>query len=83
MLILDVGAYCVTQHMEFLNVPPAAEALVAATGSSYLVTARGNDLDKWRNVLPEKQELKVISHDANGDRTGRQMVSRLAQAVAQ
>lgn len=57
MLILDVGAYCATQHMEFLNVPPAAEVLIDATGSAHLVTARGDDLDKWRNVLPEKQEL--------------------------
>ena len=30
MAILDVGAYCATQHMEFLNVPPAAEVLIDA-----------------------------------------------------
>lgn len=84
MLILDVGAYCATQHMEFLNVPPAAEVLVAATGSSYLVTARGNDLDKWRNVLPEKRELNVVSHDADRNRDKvTDGVSVVAQAVAQ
>jgi diaminopimelate decarboxylase len=59
LLILDVGAYCATQHMEFLNVPPPAEVLVDTAGSAYLVTARGDDLDKWRNVLTEKRELKA------------------------
>lgn len=57
MLILDVGAYCATQHMEFLNVPPAAEVLIDTMGTAYLVTARGDELDKWRNILPEKQQL--------------------------
>lgn len=57
MAILDVGAYCATQHMEFLNVPPPAEVLIDAAGVPYLVTARGDDLDKWRNLLQEKQEL--------------------------
>jgi diaminopimelate decarboxylase len=57
MLILDVGAYCATQHMEFLNVPPAAEVLIDSSGLPYLVTARGDDLDKWRNVLSDKREL--------------------------
>ena len=84
MLILDVGAYCATQHMEFLNVPPAAEVLVAATGASYLVTARGHDLDKWRNILPEKQELKV-SGLASARNRGRvtDAVPAMAQAVTQ
>ncbi|APF89249.1 hypothetical protein BCR16_20700 (plasmid) [Ralstonia solanacearum FJAT-1458] len=57
MLILDVGAYCATQHMEFLNVPPAGEVLVEADGAIYMVTKPGNDLDKWRNLLPERQRL--------------------------
>ncbi|AEG71651.1 hypothetical protein [Ralstonia solanacearum] len=57
MLILDVGAYCATQHMEFLNVPPAGEVLVEADGTIYMVTKPGNDLDKWRNLLPERQLL--------------------------
>lgn len=57
MLILDVGAYCATQHMEFLNVPPAGEVLVEADGAIYMVTRPGNDLDKWRNLLPERQRL--------------------------
>lgn len=51
--ILDVGAYCATQHMEFLNIPPAPEVLVESSGTAHLVTARGDDLDKWRNVLPD------------------------------
>jgi diaminopimelate decarboxylase len=57
LLILDVGAYCATQHMEFLNVPPAAEVLVASDGTTHLITAAGDDLDKWRNVLAEKKAL--------------------------
>jgi diaminopimelate decarboxylase len=57
MTILDVGAYCATQHMEFLNIPPAAEVLVDKTGAAHLVTARGGEMDKWRNLLPEKKAL--------------------------
>lgn len=57
VVILDVGAYCATQHMEFLNVPPAAEVMVDATGCAHLVTSRGDDLDKWRNLLSERKEL--------------------------
>jgi len=57
LLILDVGAYCATQHMEFLNVPPAAEVLVDADGRAHLVSARGGDMDKWRYLLPEKEEI--------------------------
>ncbi|GGR01074.1 hypothetical protein WEB32_09055 [Streptomyces netropsis] len=58
LVILDVGAYCATQHMEFLNIPPAAEVLVDAAGTAHVVTSRGDDLDKWRNLLAEKKELK-------------------------
>ncbi|MEK0233405.1 hypothetical protein [Ralstonia pseudosolanacearum] len=43
--------------MEFLNVPPAGEVLVEADGAIYMVTKPGNDLDKWRNLLPERQRL--------------------------
>lgn len=57
VLILDVGAYCATQHMEFLNVPPAAEVMLDLDGHAYLVTARGDNLDKWRHLLPERKEL--------------------------
>ncbi|WP_436494598.1 hypothetical protein [Actinokineospora sp. HUAS TT18] len=57
VVILDVGAYCATQHMEFLNVPPAAEVLVDVSGTAHLVTERGPDLDKWRHLLDEKKEL--------------------------
>jgi hypothetical protein len=56
-MILDVGAYCATQHMEFLNVPPAAEVLVDADGKINLITSRGDDLDKWRHLLASKKEL--------------------------
>jgi len=58
MLILDVGAYCATQHMEFLNIPPAAEVLVERDGTPNLITAAGDELDKWRHLLAEKKVLK-------------------------
>jgi diaminopimelate decarboxylase len=57
LMVLDVGVYCATQHMEFLNIPPAAEVLIDAAGSVDLVTSVGSDLDKWRNLLPERQKL--------------------------
>jgi diaminopimelate decarboxylase len=58
LLIMDVGAYCATQHMEFLNVPPAAEVLVDSAGAAHLVSSRGDELDKWRNLVAEKQALR-------------------------
>lgn len=61
LVILDVGAYCATQHMEFLNVPPPAEVLVDAAGSAYLITSRGHDIDKWRHLLAEKKELDPLA----------------------
>ena len=57
VVILDVGAYCATQHMEFLNVPPPAEVMVDTDGRAHLVTAHGDVLDKWRHLLPEPKEL--------------------------
>jgi diaminopimelate decarboxylase len=57
LLILDVGAYCATQHMEFLNVPPAAEVLIDTAGTPHEVTARGDEFDKWRHLLPEMRAL--------------------------
>jgi len=60
VVILDVGAYCATQHMEFLNIPPAAEVLVGADGSTHLITSRGHELDKWRNLLTEKENLETF-----------------------
>jgi diaminopimelate decarboxylase len=58
VLILDVGAYCATQHMEFLNIPPAAEVLKEAAGSLSLITAHGDELDKWRHLLAERKSLR-------------------------
>lgn len=58
MVILDVGAYCATQHMEFLNIPPAAEVVVDTSGEPQLVTAPGDELDKWRHLLAERMELR-------------------------
>jgi len=64
MLIFDTGVYCATQHMEFLNIPPAAEVLVDQRGTAHLITRRGDELDKWRYLLHEKQELPQESHQA-------------------
>lgn len=58
VVILDVGAYCATQHMEFLNIPPAAEVLMDKSRVPYLITSHGDSLDKWRHLLPEKEELR-------------------------
>jgi diaminopimelate decarboxylase len=58
LLILDAGVYCATQHMEFLNVPPAPEVLVDLGGELHMVSSRGDDLDKWRNLLPDRQPLR-------------------------
>jgi diaminopimelate decarboxylase len=68
MLIFDVGAYCATQHMEFLNVPPAPEVLIDQSGASHLITSRGNEMDKWRNLLPER--ISLSAHSANAERIG-------------
>ena len=57
IVVLDAGAYCATQHMEFLNIPPAAEVLIQDSGEPLLITSRGNDLDKWRHLVNEKQPL--------------------------
>jgi diaminopimelate decarboxylase len=71
LLILDVGAYCATQHMEFLNVPPAAEVLIDTMGTAYLITSRGRELDKWRNVLPEMQQLTASAPTSSVKRPDR------------
>ncbi len=63
LLILDVGAYCATQHMEFLNIPPAPEVLIDIAGTAHLVTSPGDELDKWRNLLPVKKE---VAHEFAG-----------------
>ena len=57
LMIMDVGAYCATQHMEFLNVPPAGEVMVDSDGATHLVTRPGDELDKWRNLLPQRELL--------------------------
>lgn len=61
LLILDVGAYCATQHMEFLNIPPAAEVLLDRAGSAHLITSHGDKFDKWRYLLPDRKELKSFA----------------------
>lgn len=57
LVILDVGAYCATQHMEFLNIPPAAEVLIDSSGAMHLISGHGDKLDKWRNLLSERRQI--------------------------
>lgn len=57
LLVLDVGAYCATQHMEFLNVPPAGEVIVGKDGQARMISKPGDDADKWRNLLAAPQLL--------------------------
>jgi diaminopimelate decarboxylase len=59
LVILDVGAYCATQHMEFLSIPPAAEVLIDTEGSIHLISSHGGELDKWRHLLAQKKDLKA------------------------
>lgn len=61
IVIFDVGAYCATQHMEFLNVPPPGEVLVDAEGAAHIVTRPGDALDKWRNLLPQPQIIAAFA----------------------
>lgn len=57
LLVMDVGAYCATQHMEFLNIPPAAEVVIDAEGVIQLVTKHGDSHDKWRHVLDKRRAV--------------------------
>ena len=61
MLVMDVGAYCATQHMEFLNVPPAAEVIITKDDEVYMITKPGPSLDKWRNLLREPNRISPLS----------------------
>ncbi|MEL7217174.1 MAG: diaminopimelate decarboxylase [Pseudomonadota bacterium] len=58
MIVFDVGAYCATQHMEFLNVPPASEVLISLDGDVRMVTKAGDPLDKWRNLLDSPELIE-------------------------
>ena len=55
IIVEDVGAYCATQHMDFLNKAPAAEVLIRRNGDIERITARGDFTDKTRYVLPSPQ----------------------------
>ncbi len=50
-VVLDVGAYCATQHMEFLNIPGAPEVMIDQLEKTKLITKRAEDTDKWRNLV--------------------------------
>lgn len=57
LLLHDVGAYCATQHMEFLNKSPCAEVLIDNNGKTILITQRGTLRDKIRYVLESPREI--------------------------
>jgi len=56
IVVNDTGAYCATQHMEFLNKRPCPEILIKSNDQAYLITKAGKFDDKLRNLLitPEK-----------------------------
>lgn len=51
IIINDTGAYCATQHMEFLNKKPCPEILISSSNNLKLISKRGEETDKIRNVL--------------------------------
>lgn len=51
IVLEDVGAYCATQHMDFLNKSPCPEVLIRENGSLELITERGKPTDKTRYVV--------------------------------
>jgi diaminopimelate decarboxylase len=55
VIIHDVGAYGSTEKLEFLNKKPCAEVLVK-NEMAYLITKRGSNIDKIRNV-PDSLDL--------------------------
>ncbi|MBI2631386.1 hypothetical protein HYW75_00090 [Candidatus Pacearchaeota archaeon] len=57
IILEDVGAYCATQHMDFLNKSSCPEAIIRKNGSLELITERGKMTDKIRNVLQSPWEI--------------------------
>lgn len=76
-VVLDVGAYCATQHMEFLNIPAAAEVMVTSSGEISLMTRRGHELDKWRNLVDAEAPVFLRSNSS----VAKGSVAPLRQAV--
>jgi ubiquinone/menaquinone biosynthesis C-methylase UbiE len=60
--VQDTGAYCATQHMEFLNKKPCPEILVNGE-KMFLITKRGKDTDKLRYVFKKPKELLMRAED--------------------
>lgn len=50
IVLEDCGAYCATQHMEFLNKSPCPELILRESGKIDLISKRGELTDKIRNV---------------------------------
>lgn len=57
IVVNDIGAYGATQHMEFLNKRPCPEVLIAKNGSLYLITQRGANDDKLRNLVKKPKKI--------------------------
>ena len=58
VVVHDVGAYCASQHMRFLNVRPPAEVLIDRAGRLRLIATRGPYDDGSRLIPREPGELK-------------------------
>jgi diaminopimelate decarboxylase len=63
IILEDVGAYCATQHMDFLNKAPCPEVLVRKNGSLELITERGTPTDKIRYALQSPQRIGGVHED--------------------
>ena len=50
ILLEDTGAYCATQHMEFLNKRPAPEVLLKTNGPLVIISEKGHTCDRIRNI---------------------------------
>ncbi len=57
IVLEDTGAYCATQHMEFLNKAPCPEVLIRKDGELELMTERGKLTDKIRYVLKSPRKM--------------------------
>jgi diaminopimelate decarboxylase len=57
ILIDDVGAYCATQHLEFLNKRPCPEILIQNDGALALLTHRGAHTDRIRYSLLKPRSI--------------------------
>ena len=63
IILEDVGAYCATQHMDFLNKSPCPEVLIRKNGNLELITERGRPTDRLRYVLHSTQRIGGLNEN--------------------